>query len=73
MIAIAEGARDVEAAELAAAESLIEQAGTPEGKAAAKKHRAAVLAAYQGNANALAEKLETATGLESRVTVLGYV
>ena len=74
VIAIAEGARDVSAAaELAAAESLIKQADTPEGKAAAKKHRASVLASHRGNAYALAEKLEAATGLESRVTVLGYV
>ena len=46
--AIAEGARDVSAAaELAAAESLIKQADTPEGKAAAKKHRASVLASHR--------------------------
>lgn len=74
VVAIAEGARNVhDSADLAAAEALIKQADTPEGKAAAKKHRAAILSSHRGNAYRVAEELEAATGLEARVTVLGYV
>ena len=74
VIAIAEGARDhQDTSDLAAAESLVRGASTPEAKSAAKKHRDAVLAGHRGNAFKLAEGLEAATGLESRVTILGYV
>ncbi len=74
VVAIAEGARDVKrAADLAAAEALVQGATTPEAKAAAKVHLNAVIASHRSNAFDLAEALETATGLESRVTVLGYV
>ncbi len=74
VIAIAEGARDIQdAADLAAAESLVKQADTREGKAAAKKHRSALHTAHRDNAFRLAEVLEEATGLDARVTVLGYV
>ena len=74
VVAIAEGARDlVRSADLAAAEALVKGAGTPEAKAAAKTHLQSVLAAHRSNAFDLAEALEAATGLESRVTVLGYV
>jgi 6-phosphofructokinase 1 len=74
VVAIAEGARDLkDTADLAAAEALVSGAATPESKEAAKTHRANVLAAHRGNAFRLAEALEAATGLESRVTILGYV
>ncbi|WOP20055.1 ATP-dependent 6-phosphofructokinase [Raineyella sp. LH-20] len=74
VVAIAEGARDIKrTADLAAAEALIRSASTPEAKAAAKSHLNAVVAAHRSNAFDLAEALEAATGLESRVTVLGYV
>ncbi|WP_022869028.1 6-phosphofructokinase [Schaalia vaccimaxillae] len=74
VVAIAEGACDVETArDLAAADALIGQADNAEGKAAAKKHKKALEAAHRGNAFALASQLEAATGLEARVTVLGYV
>lgn len=48
-------------------------AGTPEAKAAASKHKAAVEAAHRDNPFKVASALEEATGLESRVTILGYV
>ncbi len=74
VVAIAEGARDHhDSRELAAAEALVKSATDPEAKQAAKAHRASVLASHRGNAFKLAEALETATGLESRVTILGYV
>ncbi|MDO5676110.1 MAG: ATP-dependent 6-phosphofructokinase [Propionibacteriaceae bacterium] len=74
VIALAEGARSIEdAADLEAAEALRKHANTPEAKAAADKHRATVEAAHRDNAFKVAEQLEEATGLESRVTILGYV
>ncbi|MDF1487532.1 6-phosphofructokinase [Tessaracoccus caeni] len=74
VIAIAEGARSVEdAANLEAARALVDVAKTPEQNAAAKQHLAAVEAAHRDNAFKLAAALEGATGLESRVTILGYV
>ena len=74
VIAIAEGARDAEGtADLAAAEALRKSASTPEEKAAATKHRDSVEAEHRDNAFQVATALEEATGLESRVTILGYV
>lgn len=74
VIAVAEGARDVAAnSEIAAALSLIESAKTPEAKAAAKRHLASVEDAHREHTFRLARELEAATGLESRVTILGYV
>lgn len=74
VVAVAEGARDhQDSADLAAAEALVKGASGPEAKQAAKAHRDAVVASHRGNAFKLAEALEAATGLESRVTVLGYV
>lgn len=74
VVAIAEGARDLQdTADLAAANALVKGAGTPEAKEAARAHRKNVLSAHRGNAYKLAESLEQLTGLESRVTVLGYV
>jgi len=74
VIAIAEGARSItDTADRAAAEALVDVARTPEQLAAARKHKAAVEAAHRDNAFKLATALETATELESRVTILGYV
>lgn len=74
VIALAEGARDIEdAADLEAAEALRKHASTPESKAAADRHRDAVVAAHRDNAFKVAAGLEETTGLESRVTILGYV
>jgi len=74
VIAIAEGARDVaDSADLQAAIALVKSASTPEAKAAAKQHKASVEAGHRDNAFKVATELEAATGLESRVTILGYV
>lgn len=74
VVAVAEGALDVEAAEqLQTAQSLVKRAKTPESKAAAKQHLNSIQATWRGNAYRLAADLEKATGLEARVTVLGYV
>ncbi|MFC2640558.1 MAG: 6-phosphofructokinase [Propionibacterium acidifaciens] len=74
VVAVAEGARSVaDAAELAAAEALVKEADSPEGRDAAKQHRRAVEASHRAHTFALASQLEAATGLESRVSILGYV
>lgn len=74
VVAIAEGARDLrDTADLEAAEALVKSAKTPDAKAAAKAHKRNVVASHRENAFALASALEEKTGLESRVTVLGYV
>lgn len=74
VIAVAEGARDLAAtAEIAAAMSLVQSANSPEAKAAAKKHLASVEDSHREHTFKLARELEAATGLESRVTILGYV
>lgn len=74
VIAIAEGARNEEdAADFAAAQALIDTAANAQAKAAAKKHRKTLEIAHRSNAFKVAEALEEATGLEARVSVLGYV
>lgn len=74
VVAIAEGARDLEdAADLDAASLLARSAKGRETKAAAKKHIRNLEISHRGNAYRLANKLEELTGLDSRVTVLGYV
>ncbi len=74
VVAVAEGARTVEAAaEMAAAEALVKAAKDSEQIAAAKAHRANVASAQRDNTFQLARELEAATGLESRVSILGYV
>ncbi len=74
VIAVAEGATDIEATQaIAAAESLKKTAGSPEAKAAAKQHLARVLDDQREHTFRLARELEAATGLETRVTILGYV
>lgn len=74
VIAVAEGARDVQAtAELDAAKLLVKSAPTPEASAAAKSHYQRIEDEHRENSFRLARDIEAATGLESRVTILGYV
>ncbi|WP_182353619.1 6-phosphofructokinase [Flaviflexus huanghaiensis] len=74
VIAIAEGARDVDATlELKAAESLIKSASSSQAKTLAKENYARIEDRHRENTFHLAREVEAATGLESRVTILGYV
>ena len=74
VVAVAEGARDVEdTADYEAAQLLVKSAKTPESRRAAKKHLANVEDAQREHTFKLARELEAATGLETRVTILGYV
>ncbi|MCF2705721.1 ATP-dependent 6-phosphofructokinase [Arcanobacterium haemolyticum] len=74
VVAIAEGALSVaDSASLAAAEALVKSASTPEQRVAAKEYRKTLQAQHRDNAFKLAAELEETTGLEARVTVLGYV
>ncbi|SMO35337.1 6-phosphofructokinase [Propioniciclava tarda] len=74
VVAVAEGARDVsDAAAVSAAQALVASAKTPEAKAAARAHLAHVIDGQREHTFKLARELEAATGLESRVTILGYV
>ena len=74
VIAVAEGARDTkDMADYEAAKLLVEAAKTPEAQRAARTHLANVEDAQREHTFKLARELEAATGLESRVTILGYV
>ena len=74
VVAVAEGARDLgDAADIAAAEALVKAAKTPEAVGAAKKHLANVIDTQREHTFKLARELEALTGLESRVSILGYV
>lgn len=74
VIAVAEGARDIiDTADLQAAELLSRNAKTIEAKKAAAQHLANVTDGQREHTFKLARQLEEATGLESRVTILGYV
>jgi len=74
VVAIAEGARDQgDTADAEAARVLVDVAKTPEAQRAAKTHLANVEDAQREHTFKLARELEAATGLESRVTILGYV
>jgi 6-phosphofructokinase len=74
VVAVAEGARDVQdSADIEAAELLVHAAKIPEQIRAAKAHLANVTDAQREHTFKLARELEAATGLESRVTILGYV
>lgn len=74
VVAVAEGARDVaDTNDLRSAEAWVKSADSPEAKAAAKQHLAGVEYRQRENTFKLARQLEDATGLESRVTILGYV
>lgn len=74
VIAVAEGARDVDdTADYEAATLLVKMAKTSEEKRAAKAHLAHVVDNQREHTFGLARDLEAATGLETRVTILGYV
>ena len=74
IVAVAEGARDPDFADAyAEAEARKRAASTPEEIRAAVSGLVAVEAAHAGNTLRLASRLEALTGLESRVTILGYV
>ncbi|MDR0783944.1 MAG: 6-phosphofructokinase [Propionibacteriaceae bacterium] len=74
VIAVAEGARDIQdTADMDAALSLVKSANTPELRGAARTHLANVRDSQREHTFKLARELEASTGLESRVTILGYV
>ena len=74
VVAVAEGARDLsDAADYQAARLLVDAATTSEATRAAKAHLAHVEDLQREHTFKLARELEAATGLESRVTILGYV
>lgn len=74
VVAVAEGARDLEdTADIDAAEALAKTAKTAEAVGAAKKHLANVVDSQREHTFKLARELEALTGLESRVSILGYV
>jgi len=74
IVAVAEGARNVEDARaLAAAQARVERAGDPAARDAAKAEVALLETQHIGNTLRLAHQLEQLTGLESRVSILGYV
>ncbi len=62
-----------DAADIQAAELLVKSSKTPEQIRAAKAHLANVTDTQREHTFKLARELEAATGLESRVTILGYV
>lgn len=74
VIAVAEGAMDIEYAQrVKIADQLIKDADSPETKALAKHNKDRLTDSHRESTFELARKLEAATGLESRVTILGYV
>jgi len=74
VVAVAEGARDRhDMADYEAAQLLVKAAKSPESARAAKAHLANVEDAQREHTFKLARELEAATGLESRVSILGYV
>ena len=74
VVAVAEGARDVDdTADYEAAHLLYKNARTPESKGAARTHLNNVEHSQREHTFKLANQLEAATGLEARVTILGYV
>jgi len=74
IVAVAEGALSREsAAAFAAAKRRKKQARSDEGRKAAKAELCELDAAHAGNTLRLAKQLEELTGLEARVTILGYV
>jgi ATP-dependent phosphofructokinase / diphosphate-dependent phosphofructokinase len=74
IVAVAEGARSVEdAAMLRSVEERLASTRAPAERAAVKAELAALDAQHAGNTLRLAAELEALTGLESRVSILGYV
>ncbi|MDR0960383.1 MAG: 6-phosphofructokinase [Propionibacteriaceae bacterium] len=74
VVAVAEGARDIQdAADYEAARLLVRAAKNTEQFRAAKSHLAHVEDSQREHTFKLARELEAATGLEARVSILGYV
>ena len=75
VVAVAEGARDVDdTADYQAAELLAKKAKTPEAEAGSARRIWPMSRTPSASTRSrLARELEAATGLESRVTILGYV
>ena len=74
IVAVAEGARNVEdAAALQAVQERLAATRDPAVRAAARAELAALDVDHAGNTLRLAAQLEALTGLESRVSILGYV
>ena len=74
IVAVAEGARSVDDAKaLAAAGARVDAAGDRVAKDAARSEVDLLEVQHQGNTLRLAHQLEQLTGLESRVSILGYV
>ena len=74
IVAVAEGARSVEdAATFNSVEERLAATKDPVERAAAKAELAALDAQHAGNTLRLASELEALTGLESRLSILGYV
>jgi len=74
IVAVAEGARSVEDARaFNTAEARLARAKDPTAREAIKIELMALEAQHQGNTLRLAQQLENLTGLESRVSILGYV
>lgn len=74
VVAVAEGARDVtDTADYEAAQLLVKAAKTPQALRAARSHLRHVEDVQREHTFKLARELEAATGLEARVTILGYV
>jgi len=74
IVAVAEGARsETDARALEAAEGLVGRSEDPVARAAAKAEVALLETQHIGNTLRLANQLEQLTGLESRVSILGYV
>ncbi len=74
VVAVAEGARDSDdTADYEAARLLVKSAKSPESARAAKAHLTHVEDTQREHTFRLARDLEAATGLETRVSILGYV
>jgi 6-phosphofructokinase 1 len=74
IVAVAEGARSVEDAEaMVLAEGRVERAKEPAAREAARAELALLEQQHAGNTLRLAHQLELLTGLESRVSILGYI
>jgi ATP-dependent phosphofructokinase / diphosphate-dependent phosphofructokinase len=74
IVAIAEGARsEADSRALEAAEALVERAEDSTARAAAKAEVALLETQHIGNTLRVAHQLEQLTGLESRVSILGYI
>ncbi len=74
VIAVAEGARDEsDALAMSGAQALVDETKNPSTREAAKKAKRDLERGMRDNTFKLATQLEAATGLDTRVTILGYV